>query len=213
MKRSIAAVVLAAAMAPVGAQTISNGGFELPTIGGSDYFTNLATSFAGWTLNSGDVDVVRSFGGQGWAANSGFQSLDLSGYTAGSISQNVSGFTAGQQYVLTYFYNGTTVGDAKTALSFVGGTSVLGPIIETVASADNIWRRRDVTFTALQSTVGVTFQSLNFSSTGMAIDDVSVAAVPEPHEWAMMLAGLGIVGWAARRARRNGPGTPALAAA
>ena len=32
---------------------------------------------------------------------------------------------------------------------------------------------------------------------------VSVAAVPEPHEWAMMLAGLGLVGWAVRR-RRDG---------
>lgn len=26
-----------------------------------------------------------------------------------------------------------------------------------------------------------------------------VASVPEPHEWAMMLAGLGVVGWVARR--------------
>jgi hypothetical protein len=29
--------------------------------------------------------------------------------------------------------------------------------------------------------------------------ELNAAPVPEPHEWAMMLAGLGIVGWAARR--------------
>jgi len=28
---------------------------------------------------------------------------------------------------------------------------------------------------------------------------LNTAPVPEPHEWAMMLAGLGVVGWAARR--------------
>jgi len=39
---------------------------------------------------------------------------------------------------------------------------------------------------------------------------VSVAAVPEPHEWAMMLAGLGLVGWAARR-RRGGEGNTPMA--
>jgi hypothetical protein len=50
---------------------------------------------------------------------------------------------------------------------------------------------------------------------GPILDNVSfnVAPVPEPHEWAMMLAGLGIVGWAARRARRDGTGAPQLATA
>ena len=39
----------------------------------------------------------------------------------------------------------------------------------------------------------------------------SAAPVPEPHEWAMMLAGLGVVGWASTRAKRAAQ--PALAAA
>jgi hypothetical protein len=38
----------------------------------------------------------------------------------------------------------------------------------------------------------------------------SAAPVPEPHEWMMMLAGLGLVGWASTRAKRASP--PALAA-
>jgi hypothetical protein len=37
----------------------------------------------------------------------------------------------------------------------------------------------------------------------VGIDNVQVTPVPEPHEWAMMLAGLGVVAWAARRARRG----------
>jgi probable HAF family extracellular repeat protein len=38
-----------------------------------------------------------------------------------------------------------------------------------------------------------------------------VAAIPEPHQYAMMVAGLGIVGWMARRRRAAGPsGVPAI---
>jgi hypothetical protein len=34
----------------------------------------------------------------------------------------------------------------------------------------------------------------------------SVTPVPEPHEWAMMLAGLGLVGWVARRRKKDDTG-------
>jgi hypothetical protein len=42
--------------------------------------------------------------------------------------------------------------------------------------------------------------------------EVTVAAIPEPHEWAMMLAGLGLVGLVARR-RRDVEGTAPAAIA
>ena len=41
--------------------------------------------------------------------------------------------------------------------------------------------------------------------------DVQVTAVPEPHEWAMMLAGLGVVGWIGRRRRASQPAAVAAA--
>ena len=197
--------------APAGAQTVLNGSFEEPVVT-SGYFLNVASSFSGWTLNYGDVDTVREFGGSGWAPQAGSQSLDLNGFNAGSITQNVGGFTVGNEYVLTYYYNGTNVGGQKTSLTFLGGTTSLGATIETVATADNIWQERQIQFTALNPTVGITFASLNSGNQGMAIDNVSITAVPEPHEWAMMLAGLGLVGWAARRNRKQGAG-PAFAAA
>jgi hypothetical protein len=51
-----------------------------------------------------------------------------------------------------------------------------------------------------------------FGSTleAVGLDNVTIAAVPEPHEWAMMLAGLGIVGWVARR-QRGAAGATAFA--
>lgn len=46
-----------------------------------------------------------------------------------------------------------------------------------------------------------------------AVFDVIAAPVPEPHEWAMMLAGLGLVGWTARRRRTDSRRADAPAAA
>lgn len=43
--------------------------------------------------------------------------------------------------------------------------------------------------------------SRNAAST-IGLDDVSIAAIPEPHEWAMMLTDLALVGTIARN-RRN----------
>jgi hypothetical protein len=47
--------------------------------------------------------------------------------------------------------------------------------------------------------------TLTFNSNAMKVDDVSIAvtAVPEPETYALMLAGLGIVGFVARRRRPN----------
>lgn len=42
----------------------------------------------------------------------------------------------------------------------------------------------------------------NVAGDGWAIDHLAVAAVPEPETYALMLAGLGLVAWGARRARR-----------
>jgi hypothetical protein len=49
--------------------------------------------------------------------------------------------------------------------------------------------------------VGIGGLDLNGASKGFDLDAVSISAVPEPQTYAMMLAGLGVVGWMARRRR------------
>lgn len=45
-------------------------------------------------------------------------------------------------------------------------------------------------------------RSLSFKGVGVVVDNLSVAVpVPEPHTYALMLSGLGLVGWLARRRR------------
>jgi hypothetical protein len=210
---SIKHIVAAAAVVLSGqafaAVNVVNGSFEEPVIQ-SGFFQNLAGSFAGWSV-TGDVDVVREFGGQGWAAQSGVQSLDLNGLNAGSISQSISGFDVGQQYQLSYWYNSTNTGGAKTSITFLGGTSEVAPIFDTVSTLNSGWLQRTVNFTALTNTVGLSFVSVTGGVSGMAIDSVTIAAVPEPHEWAMMLAGLGLVGFVAQRKRRQSDSLAAAA--
>jgi hypothetical protein len=62
-------------------------------------------------------------------------------------------------------------------------------------------------FTATSDSAVLQFSSLVGGPRGAVIDDITVAAVPEPHEWVMMLAGLGLVGWVAGRRRRAADAT------
>jgi len=50
--------------------------------------------------------------------------------------------------------------------------------------------------------VGIGGLDENGASKGFDLDAVSIAAVPEPSTYALMFAGLGIVGWMGRRQRR-----------
>jgi hypothetical protein len=52
---------------------------------------------------------------------------------------------------------------------------------------------------------GADIRAIAFGGTGLVMDDlVFTTPVPEPETWAMMAAGLGLVGWAAARRRRFG---------
>jgi hypothetical protein len=43
-----------------------------------------------------------------------------------------------------------------------------------------------------------------FTDFDVAVDNISVSAVPEPSTYAMMFGGLGLVGWMKRRKSRAG---------
>src|SRR5206468_5463440 len=61
-----------------------------------------STAITGWTVQSGNIDYY----GSAWVAGDGNRSLDMSGTTAGTISQEVSGFTAGRMYRLAFLMAG-----------------------------------------------------------------------------------------------------------
>ena len=74
------------------------------------------------------------------------------------------------------------------------GTSPGGSLIGSVALGGSQFNLAPGAYS-----ITVTGTALSSPAIGGSYNLMVAAPVPEPHEWAMMLAGLGLVGWAARR--------------
>src|SRR5439155_5977789 len=93
-------------------QTVLNGSFETgptPPFGGTYVPAPDSTTITGWTVSGGSVDYI---GSDTWPAADGSRSLDMNGHDAGTIVQNVSGFTLGNQYRLSFYLAGNNDGSA-----------------------------------------------------------------------------------------------------
>lgn len=85
---------------PVQANLITNGSFEqgyLP--GGRDYtvYAPNSTTITGWTVSDGSVDYIGWY----WQAAEGNRSLDLSGFSLGTIYQDFP-TTPGTEYFVRF---------------------------------------------------------------------------------------------------------------
>jgi len=176
---------------------ITNGDFESYSGG---VFTNGfrtvnhgSSDLVGWTVGGNSVDVVN--GAYGAFTGNGIDILGSPG--PGSLSQSFSSLV-GQAYVLSFDLsrNGSSAPninvsfDGGAATQFLGGTS-LAPAHYTMS------------YVATGASTSLAFSSIAGGSSGAVLDNVSVTAVPEPETYAMLLAGLGLVGWARRRQAKS----------
>lgn len=130
-------------------------------------------------------------------------------YFAGPVSQQISGLVAGQAYTLSFSYG------AAQQIGFVGDNAInywevsLGGDKQQTASLANVskgftgWQQTNMTFTATGSSELLSFMAKGGPSGAppfMLLDGVSlVSAVPEPSTWGMLLGGMGLLGFMARR--------------
>ncbi len=208
MLRYILAGTAALIIASSASAQVVNGGFEAPVISNPCCSTVPPSALPGWTIGSGNVNVVNgTFGSSaGNLAYEGSQYLDLVGEGGvGSISQSFA-TVAGQVYSLTFafshnLFSGTpaasasfSVGDLASAISHSSGST---------ANLD--WQLFVGNFTALGATSTLSFTNLTGGrNEGVFLDAVSVqTAVPEASTWAQLLLGFGILGGVTSASRRR----------
>lgn len=202
------------------AVTVANGSFEDIAVG-SGGFDNYASgsTIGGWTVGGGGVDLIGTF----WNAQDGNQSLDLNRTEPGSISQTLTGLTAGQLYEVSFFLSGNreradgslaepqirtldlTVGG--TTQEFTFDTEASNPVSAQPDSMN--WERNTFRFVASGASELLTFASTTQTGTGSspagpALDNVSISVVPLPAGLGLLVGALGgLVVWRRLGARRS----------
>ena len=215
MKLKIALAAAAAlAVSAAGAHAtqtnyVKNGAFENDPVTSGYY--NIASSGADnvtpadfdWTVTNGNVDIIahNSFGGS--FSNAGLDGIDLVGYgSTGGITQTFNLPSAGTYYLAFQYQTPYTTG-AGADVTFNGVTvNVVGTTTDKFYYA---------AVTGLSGANTLSFVSTGGgANSGLYIDNVQVTAAPEPGVWALMIAGLAMMGGALRLRRRQ---TGAVAAA
>ncbi len=206
---AVAAAAMVSTPAMAATNIVTNGGFEQPGVTGTCCTTSPSDPLPGWTVGSGNVNVVLgTFGStNGNLAYEATQYLDLIGQGgSGSISQSLA-TVVGQSYKLTFAYahnlfpGGTNAASAGFAFGGLTGT-----VSHSSGSTNDLdWQIYTGYFTATSTSTNLSFTNLTptVGNAGVLLDGISVSAVPEPATWAMMIAGFGLVGGTMRRSRRK----------
>lgn len=197
--RMFAAVLLASAAlaAPAHAvELITNGSFEAPAIPANSFLTrDTATQgIPSWTIVSGNVDIVNSFLGS--TAADGANWLDLVGSTDGTITQSFN-TVLNKIYTLTFQYGHNDLGGAASRTASYSVGALAGSVTHTGPGFN--YNSLSATFLGTGGLTTLTFANVGGSdNAGIALDAVSVSAIPEPATWALMIMGFGVVGGAMR---------------
>jgi choice-of-anchor C domain-containing protein len=205
-KLLISALIAATLPVAANAAAVVNGSFEDGTNPGS--FTTVGTgssAITGWDVLAGSVDYIGTY----WQASDGVRSVDLSGNAIGTLGQTVTGLTAGQSYQVSFDVSRNPDGGVTPRTGvFKAGAQTFGFSYTDASStrANMKWETVSYSFLATGTSALISFSSDASGGCcfGPALDNVSIAAVPEPASWAMMIGGFGLLGAALRRRERTG---------
>ncbi len=184
------------------AATIVNGGFESGSFSGAGFDTLNAgdSNITGWTIGGAGIDWIGNY----WQPSEGSRSIDLSALDAGSLSQSIT-TVIGQRYAVNFDLAGNPDGGPllkQVVVAVNGGQSGTFDFTTGATSRGSMgWLGQVYRFTATSTSSVLSFTSLVGTPSGPALDNVSIAAVPEASTWVMLIAGFGLVGVASRRSR------------
>jgi choice-of-anchor C domain-containing protein len=196
------------------ATLIGNGGFEsaqIPPDRGLVEYLAGDSGLPGWTITGGSVETVSQ-----WTPFEGHQSLDLDGISPGTIQQSFA-TTPGMHYTLSFSYsNNPFAGTGATlpASAFVsvqgaGNVPLLGQTIthDTSDPAQMSYSNFQMEFVADSTSATLIFASLDPSNSvgGIALDGISVSAVPELSSFSTLSVGILLGAFGLHRRRDRGP--------
>lgn len=195
MRKIFAAAALMAGTSMALAAPVFSDNFDADGLG-----LNVTSFVHGWTVSNGTVDVIGTHGffellGPG---HGNYIDLDGSSGQAGLFSNSVH-LSAGT-YTLSYDIAGNMRGAGNDIVDVSFGSANA----QLVVGQADVLATRTLTFTAgAAGDYSFTFHNHGGDNMGALLDNVSIAAVPEPETYAMLLVGLGALGFAARRRRQG----------
>jgi hypothetical protein len=183
------------------AGTIENGGAPVNRYcyDGMSFGNGTCAASTNWNASG----VVASHNGDwgGTAAQSGDYFAFVQG---GQTMAQIFSLATGGSFELSWFDAGraNNGGPQSYTVSILGGASPITLGTFTTDHAD--WQSQSGIFTLAAGTYTVSFQGLANDDRTSFIDNVSVAGVPEPAAWGMLIGGFGLAGSAMRRRRSQG---------
>ena len=180
---------------------VQNGSFEANSQAAGTW--NIYSSLTGWT-GSPNIELRNNVAG---SAQDGVNYVELDTTRNSSMFQDI---VAGGLVELSFWYSARpgTFGlfNSTNELDFSFG-SLAGTVLSSASnlSGANQWHR----YTGTVDLGGYGAHRLTFAADGYSnsyggsLDNISVTAVPEPETYAMMLAGLGLMGTIARRRKQK----------
>jgi hypothetical protein len=193
IRKLIAVAAMLAGASAAQAVTVFSDNFDADIQG-----LNTTSFVQGWSVANGTVDTIGTGFFELLPGQGNYIDLDGSSSQAGVFSNSVS-LTGGVTYTMSYAISGNMRGAGNDTVDVAFGTASNTHVIGQYDALNTM----SLSFTPTTSgSYGFSFYNHGGDNQGAILDQVTITAVPEPETYAMLLAGLAAVGFAARR-RRN----------
>jgi len=189
------------------ANLITNSSFEL---GGFVADANNAmsllpgsTAITGWSVVNAEITWLNVPNTWGVPASEGNFSLNLQGYDglppSGGVSQTIA-TSFGQKYRLFFDLGAGGLPNWGSSSSTVFVNAGNASFSFTAGwSSSYYWQPFNLDFIADSPSTTIRFLGGSSAHHFVGLDNVSVNAIPEPEEWAMLLLGFGMIGYQVKR--------------